>query len=148
MKQNRLPSLLVCVTGQRECIRLIKIGKEIAEKENLQLHVLSVLRYTDDFENTSEQIEFLYQGAHQLGAEMSILFNENAALSAAGFARDINAQHIVTGMPGKQLSDFIGVIHVLTPTIPLSMVTNENVVYNMVPVIDTKKSKKKQQVPA
>lgn len=133
MKNSVTPSVLVCVTMQHDCKRLILAGREIAEKKNLKLHVLSIFKEDCDYEKTSGEIESLYTASVDQGAEMTILFSGNQPVAAAAFAKKVGAEHIVTGMPGEQLSIFIGVLHQLTPDVPLSMVTKQNVVYNMYP---------------
>ena len=53
---------------------------------------------------------------------------------------------MVTGMAGFASTGFIEVLHSLVPRIPISMVSKEEVVYNMYPV--DYKSSKSQAVPA
>ena len=47
-------AVLVCVTGQRDCDRLIKAGKRIAEERSIPLHVLCVQPTSAGFDADSE----------------------------------------------------------------------------------------------
>ena len=52
-------AVLVCVTGQRDCDRLIKAGKRIAEERSIPLHVLCVQPTSAGFDADCEELEYL-----------------------------------------------------------------------------------------
>lgn len=133
VSKQKKASILVCVTGQRDCDRLIHAGKEYAEETHLPLQVLCVQPTVNGFCAHSEEIEYLHQTSIEAGAEMTIYFHDDAALIAAGFAKQCRAVQIVTGMPDGRPNGFVEVMHRLLPSIPISMVSKEGKIYNMYP---------------
>ena len=132
---------LVCVTGQRDCDRLIRAGKEIAEKCSTSLHVLCVQPTSAGFETNCEELEYLRQTARNAQAEMTVYFNDDAALLAVGFIKQIGAVNIVTGMAEAPVNGFVQIIHRLLPKVPISMVSKDGTIYNICPT-----NKKQQKI--
>jgi K+-sensing histidine kinase KdpD len=130
---------LVCVTGQRDCDRLIRAGKKIAEESATPLQVLCVQPTSSGFETSCQELEYLRQTARDAKAEMTIFFNDDAALIAVGFAKQIGATHLVTGMAEAPVNGFIEIIHKLLPRVPISMVAKDGMIYNICPA--TKKER-------
>ena len=126
MKTLKKPSVLVCVTGQYDCDRLIEAGFEQAVENGLELHVLCVHDPERDISFMSDEIEYLYRTAKSLGADMTIAFNRNAPGCAADFARRINARHLITGMPDNRPNGFVITLHELLPKLQITMVTKDN----------------------
>ncbi|XOQ43847.1 MAG: Universal stress protein [Clostridium sp.] len=142
MKKGKA-AVLVCVTGQRDCDRLIRVGKEIADNQDVPLHVLCVQPTSAGFDTDSEELEYLRQTAKNADAEMSVYFHDDAPLMAAGFAKSIHATHIVTGMAEAPVNGFVEMIHSLLPKIPISMVAKNGTVYNICPIVKSKHQSKK-----
>lgn len=141
MKSKQAASVLVCVTGQRDCDRLILAGRRIAEGTGAALQVLCVQPTAKGFCAQGEEIEYLHRTAHENGAEMSIYFHDDAALIAAGFVRQVGAQQIVTGMPDGRMNGFVEILHKLVPRVPISMVSKEGKVYHIYPSFGSMKAK-------
>ncbi len=120
------PSVLVCVTGQYDCDRLIREGHKKAEMLKQELHIVSVHNPEEDLTKMSEEFEHLYRISKSLGADMTILFDKNAPTAAAGFAKKVNATELVTGMPDGRPNGFIVLLHELMPALQLTMVTKQN----------------------
>ena len=91
---NSRGAVLVCVTGQRDCDRLIKAGKRIAEERSVPLHVLCVQPTSAGFDADCEELEYLRQTSRDVQAEMSVYFHDDAALLAVGFVKQIGASFI------------------------------------------------------
>ena len=126
MKAMMKPSVLVCVTGQYDCDRLIEAGHELACESGLDLHVLCVHTPVNDLSSLSQEIEYLYRTAKELGADMTISFNTNAPMFAADYARRVNAKRLVTGMPDLRPNGFVLMLHELMPRLQITMVTKQN----------------------
>lgn len=126
-------AVLVCVTGQRDCDRLIQVGKEIAGERTLPMQVLCVQSAASGYGACGEELEYLRQTARDAKAEMTVIFHDDAALIAAGFIRQIGAVHVVTGMAEAPTNGFIEVLHNLVPKIPISMVSREGIIYHIYP---------------
>ena len=136
MCADKKPSVLVCVTGQYDCDRLIETGARQAEELGYDLHVLCVHTPMNDISRLGNEIEYLYRTAKELGADMTIAFNKDAPKFAAGFARKINARHLVTGLPDNRPNGFVLTVHERLPRLQITMVTKENdcLIYTIEPV--------------
>ena len=84
---KKIKTVLVCVTGQRDCDRLIRIGREIAEELALPLKVLCVQPASAGFETDCDELEYLRQTARDSDAEMTVYFNDDAPLMAVTVAK-------------------------------------------------------------
>ena len=93
-------SVLVCVTGQRSCERLIVAGARIAREENVILNVLHVVR-TDGsvlgFVNEPEALEYLLRVSVENGASMYVRRSDDVIGSIEYAAKNENARVIVAG---------------------------------------------------
>ncbi len=125
MYAKKKPSVLVCVTSQYDCDRLINAGFEIAVDKGCDLHVLCVHTPISNVAFLSDEIEYLYQTSKNLGADMTIAFNDNAPLTTADFAKKINARVVVTGMPDNLENGFVDTISELLPKSEITMVTKD-----------------------
>lgn len=126
-------TVLVCVTGQRDCDRLIRAGKEISDSRSIPLQVLCVQPTSAGFDANCEELEYLRQTAKNAQAEMSVYFHDDAPLMAVGFAKKIRAEHIVTGMAEAPVNGFVELLHKFLPQTPISMVARDGTVYNICP---------------
>jgi K+-sensing histidine kinase KdpD len=126
-------AVLVCVTGQRDCDRLIHAGKCIAEQRKVSLQVLCVQPTSQGIHGDCKELEYLRQTSKEANAEMTVYFNNEAACTAAAFAHQVGAVHIVTGMAEEPVNGFIDVLHSLLPEVPISMVSKDGKVYNICP---------------
>lgn len=126
-------AVLVCVTGQRDCDRLIRVGKKIADECSASLQVLCVQSAAAGFDTNCDELEYLRQTARDAKAEMSVYFHDDAPLMAVGFAKKIKASHIVTGMAEAPVNGFIEIVHKLLPRIQISMVAKDGIIYNICP---------------
>jgi len=126
MRADKKPSVLVCVTGQYDCDRLIRAGADLAEEQGYDLHVLCIHTPVNDISLLGDEIEYLYRTAKELGADMTIAFEKNAPKFAAGFARKLNARLMVTGLPDNRPNGFVLTVHERLPRLQITMVTKEN----------------------
>ncbi|MBQ8538799.1 MAG: hypothetical protein IJ433_04030 [Ruminococcus sp.] len=123
---SKKPSVLVCVTGQYDCDRLINVGFEKAVELGYELHVLCVHTPVSNASFLSDEIEYLYQTSKRLCADMTIAFNERAPQTAADFAKKINAKHIITGIPDNRPFGFVESVQKLLPKTEITIVTKQN----------------------
>lgn len=131
-------SILVCVTGQRDCDRLIQVGKQLALERQAELQVLCVQPASSGYDADCEELEYLRQTARDAGADMTVYFDDSPALIAAGFLKQTGATHLVTGMAGTPSNGFIERIHRLAPRVPISMVAKDRTIYNIYPPLKAK----------
>ena len=119
--------VLVCVTSQPDCERLIRAGKKIADGEGVPLQVVSVQRMEECFQPNSDQ------QAKAVNAEMTIYFNDSPAITAAVHAVKEGAVNIVMGFPRENSAHFVEDVHLLAPEVPISMVDGDDKIYQMIP---------------
>jgi K+-sensing histidine kinase KdpD len=92
-------NILVCVTKQKNCERLIKAASEYRLDQGI-LHVLHVAKNSWnilDNSRESEALEYLFRISKSYGAEMTVLRNDNISETIAGFALQQEIDLIVLG---------------------------------------------------
>ena len=134
MNKKKQSCIIVCVTPQDSCARLIEAGARIAEKENKSLVVLSIFKEKNGLNaNEGGALETLYGAARKYNARMSIYFNDNPAIVAAIVSKRENASVFVTGFPEEGSSGFIARVHELLPELPVTMVDKNSDEYKIIP---------------
>lgn len=98
-----LKSTVVCVTNQRQCERLIKAGRVIADISKTDLTVISVVS-PERVKHDTDALEYLFDVSKQNNAVMSIQYSTDPFKCIAGFIRDNKAINVVTGMRAGQNS--------------------------------------------
>lgn len=118
--------VLVCVTDQLSCERLIRAGKKIADEINAPLQVLSVQPANQTARLMGEALDYLFEVSGQNGAEMTIYYHDDSILMVAGHILKYNVRHVVTGLPGEvQSVGFVEAVHSLCPNVPFSLVSED-----------------------
>ena len=94
-------SVLVCVTGQKSCERLILAGADISKAENdVPLTVLHVARVGGNvmgFVNEPEALEYLLRVSIEHGADMTVRKADDVKKTIEEEARRLHADVIVAG---------------------------------------------------
>lgn len=93
---------MVCVTLQSTCEKLIGYAKEIKEADD-NLFVLHVAKKPET--NQGEVLEFLYSVSHSAGADMTVLYSENAINTICDFVNAKEIDTIILGKPENTYSD-------------------------------------------
>ncbi len=107
--------IMVCVTSQRSCDRLMARGAELASQaENARLHVVHCVETGRNFMNAayeSDAIEYLFTAAQLAGADLSLLRAENVDDALVNYALEHDADIIILGegSPGAQFKDHIAI---------------------------------------
>ncbi len=125
------PSVIACVTSQYECDRIIEAAEQLAQEYDCDLHVLNVLRPTENYALISDQLEYLHRVSVNANADMTVIFNDDAPKAAADFARESNALQIVAGMHDGGNESFLVRFNRLAPSISITMVDKDRKVYTM-----------------
>nr|MDD6336315.1 universal stress protein [bacterium] len=119
------PHVVVCVTTQRSCVRLIQAGAEQAKQEGLPLSVVHVATGDQPWlgaDNPDEVLDFLFQQSSAAGADMTVIRSQDAAQAIADFARQNGARYLVLGAArgaeegafGRRLKQMLGDTSILT----------------------------------
>lgn len=97
-------ALMVCVTGQRSCERLIQRGVELRGKDQpfYIVHCVQTGRVFMNFATDPDAIEFLFTCSSLVGAELAILREDDVVDALVGFARSHNVSTIVLGASPNQ----------------------------------------------
>lgn len=125
------PSVLACVSNQYDCDRVIEAAKKLADKDNCDLRVLTVMRPEKDYTIISDQIEYLNLAAKEADADMTFVFSVNASQAAAQFANENNVTRIVTGLHDGVSERFLVGFNEMAPDVRVSVVDSDKTVYTM-----------------
>lgn len=107
VSENSAPAggaLMVCVTNQRSCERLIRRGYEL-RTEQQRFYVVHCVQTGRVFMNSSSDstaIEFLFSYASLVDAELAILREDDVVEGLVNFAKAHNVTSIVLGASPKQ----------------------------------------------
>lgn len=117
--------VLVCVTAQKRCDRLIKAGRMLADELDVPLELLSVQPVDAAPDERAAALECLYALSKNAGADIMTYYSDDPVLTVAAHAKNCHARHIITGTPSPSDANFITPLHALVPDIPLTMVDPE-----------------------
>lgn len=112
--------VLVCVTDQESCDRLIEAGKNLAILMATPLKVISVRPKNSEDWLASEELEYLFSLAKSLDAEMIIRFHDYAAEAVADYIKNHDVQTVIVGQPPQPgQSVFISGLEEHFPHLPI-----------------------------
>ncbi len=118
---NKAKCVLVCVTRQKNCERLIQEGSRIAAEENRGITVVHVAKRNESFlgnDADADTLEYLYQCSKEVGADMNVLRADDVLKTLVKFAKEARAGRIVIGRsPRSGERDFARELSVLLPTV-------------------------------
>ncbi|MDD3336616.1 MAG: hypothetical protein PHI98_14075 [Eubacteriales bacterium] len=123
--EERTP-ILVLVTMQRACARLIRTGADMALKQALPLNVLHVAVRNDQtrFAIEPNTLDYLYALAGEAGAEMCVLTAEVALTAIANYAQENHVKQIVMG-GGEQAPGIAETLSRLLPGVQIFIINPE-----------------------
>jgi K+-sensing histidine kinase KdpD len=126
-------SVLVFVTPQPECKKLIEAGKTIAEETGAQLGIMSIFPQNSCFGLDTQALEKLYEFAKEYDAQMTVYFSDDTVLTAVGHTVKYRPSIVVTGFPGENSSHFVEGFHSFLPGTAVSMVDDDGKIYRILP---------------
>lgn len=106
MKQR--DKIMVCVTRQKTCERLIKVGKKLSTKVEGELKVVHVAKTGDSFlgnPDEGEALDYLFQISKTAGADMTVLRAEDVVDKLVEFAEKNDVDVIVLGEGPRSKGD-------------------------------------------
>lgn len=115
--------IMVCVTGQKTCERLIREGARIADEQGGSVHVVHVAMQNSAFLSSgvaqdAEALEYLFRCAQSCSAEISVLRSNDALKTLTKFARNNGISHIVLGVAaGRNGSHFADSLSAALPQV-------------------------------
>lgn len=112
--------VLVCVTDQESCGRLIESGRKLANLVSKPLKVVCVRPRKAESWFGSDEVEYLYNRAKELNAEMIIIFHDYALGAIADYIRSHEVDYVIVGMPPQPgQSIFISGLEEQFPELPI-----------------------------
>lgn len=138
MKKEK--TVLVCITPQESSKELVKAGKVLADRHGAKLEVVSVLPFQQrgQYKIESDMVEKLYQTASSEQGEMAVYFSDDPILTVSAHIAKRKPLTIVVGFPGEKSNNFISMIHLFVPDVPISMVGADGKIYNILPCEEMK----------
>ena len=121
--------VLVCVTGQKTCEKLITEGHRIAGEQGAELSVVHVARQGAGLLGgdiaEAEALEYLFKISSEHGADMTVIRSNEAVETLAAHARKVRATTMVLGAPRKTRRDFARDLREHIPEIEFQTVCTE-----------------------
>ncbi len=94
---------MVCVTLQNTCQKLIDHAVSIRENDD-NLFVLHVAKNIEAVDKGAI-LEFLYSVSHSAGADMTVLYSEDALKAVVDFIKEKNIDTVILGKPENVYKD-------------------------------------------
>lgn len=113
--------VLVCVTRQVSCERLIRRGADIAKQTGQSLNIVHVAATGTSLlgnPSESEALDYLFTTAKQHGADLSVLRSDNVLETLQRIARDYKAASIVLGESRQSIKEDESIIWRLRSALP------------------------------
>lgn len=129
---NNLGPVLVCVTAQLGCDRLINSGKELAKRLARPLRVVTVLSKEGNAKEKSNALKILNILSKKTQSDIDIIYSDNASQSLGIHINKLNPCHILIGNPvegGRFFEEFMS----NTYNAPVSVVDNEEKIMYTLP---------------
>ncbi|MCR5485045.1 MAG: universal stress protein [Clostridiales bacterium] len=123
--------VLVCVTPQVSCKRLIDVGAAVARDENAELMIVSAFPKNQSFNPDFNALEALNATAAEYNAEMTVCFSDAPVNSIKGYAMSKDAVMVIMGFPGNDSVGFVSEFHNAMPEMPLGMVDDDGTLYSI-----------------
>jgi len=119
-------NILVCVTQQKTCSRLIKNAASIKHDES-GLYVIHVAKESWNFLNNSregEALDYLFDISKSVGANLTVLRSDNIPETIAQFAKDHDIELIVMGetLKSDRKNDFLKQLKKLAKGIEIKVI--------------------------
>ena len=93
-------NVMVCVTQQRTCERLILSGYDLIKSQNDKLYVIHVVNEKEkflDYVNDGEALEYLFSVSKKVGADLTVLRSKDVMQAMIDFAQNNEITHIIIG---------------------------------------------------
>lgn len=104
-----MKNIMVCVTQQKTCERLIRHGHELLNGEDGELFVIHVAQYEFKFlghEQEGEALEFLYGKAMEYGANLTVVRSNHVTDTLINLIDKNKITHVIIGQSGPIKTDF------------------------------------------
>lgn len=121
------PKVMVCVTRQRTCERLIQTGAQIAKERCQALSVVHVAKLGESFLGSSDEgqaLDYLFRISKEAGADMTVLRSENVLDSLIEYTRRHTVNEIILGASPQGGADFLKEMEQSLPAVNIRMISS------------------------
>ncbi|MDP4091973.1 MAG: universal stress protein [Bacillota bacterium] len=124
---NKQKNILVCVTQQKTCERLIVNASEYKDEFDGELYVLHVAKNSWNFLDNAkegEALEYLFKISKSVGANLTVLKSDKIGETIADFAKNNKIGCIVMGAsPDKHKeNNFFDELRSLLPNVEICII--------------------------
>lgn len=99
-----MKNVMVCVTQQKTCERLIKYGHEFLGNDEGELFIIHVAQYQFKFlgnNQEGEALEYLYEKALEYGANLTVVRSNHVVDTLVDLVNKNEISHVVFGESGE-----------------------------------------------
>lgn len=99
-----MKNVMVCVTQQKTCDRLIKFGHEFLGSDGGELFIIHVAPYEFKFLGNNKEgdaLEYLYEKALEYGANLTVVRSNNVVDTLVDLVDKNEISHVVLGESGQ-----------------------------------------------
>lgn len=97
-------NIMVCVTQQKTCDRLIKYGYDLLKDTKGELFIIHVAHYEFKFLGNTEEgaaLDYLYERALEYGANLTVVRSNHVLDTLVDLADKNKISHLVLGQSGQ-----------------------------------------------
>ena len=108
-----MKNIMVCVTQQKTCDRLIRYGHQLLGKNRGELFIIHVAHYEFKFLGSSEEgeaLEYLYEKALEYGANLTVVRSNHVLDTLVELVEKNKITDVVMGESGENPQEN-GLIH-------------------------------------
>lgn len=112
-----MKNVMVCVTQQRTCERLIQFGYNFLGEDKGELYIIHVIGKQYKFlgnPKDGDALEYLYEIAQDYGANLSVIRSDDILKSLVKLVEKNDITHIIMGESGKESGNSETIIGRLT----------------------------------
>lgn len=95
-----MKNVMVCVTQQKTCDRLIKQGADLLGEDDGELFVIHVAKYGFNFLGNSkegEALEYLFEKSKEYGANLTVVRSNDVSKTLVELTEKHNITHVIMG---------------------------------------------------
>jgi len=99
-----MSNVMVCVTQQKTCDRLIMHGSNLLKGTKGELYIIHVAPEHDKFlgnQKEGEALDYLYEKALEFGANLTVVRSNNILDTLVDLVRKNKIDHVVMGVSGQ-----------------------------------------------
>ena len=97
-------NIMVCVTQQKTCDRLIKYGYDLMKDTKGELFIIHVAHYEFKFLGNSQEgaaLDYLYERALEYGANLTVVRSNHVLDTLVDLAEKNSISHLILGQSGQ-----------------------------------------------